>query len=118
MKILYESIKSNSTARLTINELGIELQLPPYLDSLLHTEDDDSEFFDHEDIDAVSWTQKLSFGWRLPTLAPWKSLLLHDMEVDNGDLVLSLRRPGLTPEDQELAEGLIQFLQTASVFDS
>ncbi|TDL21958.1 hypothetical protein BD410DRAFT_840090 [Rickenella mellea] len=118
MKTLYESIKSNSIARLAINELGIELQLPPYLDNLLHTEEEESDYIEHEDPDAVTWSPKLSFGWRLPSLAPWKSLLIHDMDVEDGDFLMNLRSPGMSPEDQELAEGLIQFLQSASIFDS
>ncbi|KAH9961174.1 hypothetical protein BGW80DRAFT_1360514, partial [Lactifluus volemus] len=41
MKTLYESIKSHSLAHLTIHNLPMELQLPPYLDTLLHNTDDE-----------------------------------------------------------------------------
>lgn len=118
MKTLYEAVKSNSIARLVINEVGVEVQLPPQLDRLLHVEEENPDFVEHPDPDAVSWGPELSFAWGLPTLAPWKSLLLYDMEEDENDLKMNLSRPGLSQEDQVLAEGLIQFLETVSIFDS
>ena len=51
-------------------------------------------------------------------MAPWKSLLLFDMEDQYNDLKTNLSRPGLSQEDQMLAEGLMQFLETVSIFDS
>ncbi|KAI5118724.1 hypothetical protein M0805_004522 [Coniferiporia weirii] len=118
MKTLYEAIKANTIARLVINEIGVEVQLPPQLDQLLHAEEENPDFVEHPDPDAVSWGPELSFGWGLPSLAPWKSLLLYDMDEEHNDLKMNLSRPGLTPEDQMLAEGLIQFLETVSIFDS
>ncbi|KAL5520245.1 hypothetical protein ACEPAG_9458 [Sanghuangporus baumii] len=118
MKTLYDAVKSNSIARLILNDVGIEVQLPPKLDKLLHVEEENPDFVEHPETDAVSWGPELSFGWGLPTLAPWKSLLLYDMEDDQNDLKMNLSRPGLSPEDQVLAEGLVQFLETVSIFDS
>ena len=40
IKTVYESIKAGVIARITLREFPLELQLPPYLNSLLH--DDDS----------------------------------------------------------------------------
>ena len=118
MKTLYDAVKSNTIARLILNDVGIEVQLPPQLDKLLHVEEENPDYVEHPDPDAVSWGPELSFGWGLPTLAPWKSLLLYDMEDEQNDLKMNLSRPGLSPEDQVLAEGLVQFLETVSVFDS
>lgn len=118
MKALYEAVKSNSIARLVINEVSVEVQLPPKLDQLLHAEEEHPDFVEHPDPDAVSWGPELSFGWGLPSLAPWKSLLLYDMDEEHNDLRLRLSQPGLSSEDQFLAEGLIQFLETVSMFDS
>lgn len=116
MKILYEAIKSSSMAYITIGNLPLELQLPPYLDCLLHSEDD-------SDLDAITgpdsddlqaWGDDMSFGWRLPALVPWKSLLL--LEGSDGlDPYANLRGPHVSPADKSLAEGLIKFLETASV---
>lgn len=118
MKTLYDAIKANTIARLVINEIGIEVQLPPQLDNLLHSEEDNPDYVEHEDPESVSWGPELSFGWGLPSLAPWKSLLLFNVEDQYNDLKTNLSRPGLSQEDQMLAEGLIQFLETVSIFDS
>ena len=120
MKTLFDAIKANTIARLVINDVGIEVQLPPRLDDLLRTEEDNPDYVESEDPppEGVSWGAELSFGWGLPTLAPWKSLLLFDMEDQYNDLKTNLSRPGLSQEDQMLAEGLMQFLETVSIFDS
>ena len=118
MKAIYEAIKSGSLARITIQDLTLEVQLPLHLDSLLHPEDD---------VDADIYDQGGGFDlpneWgdvtkRPPTLAPWKSLLRSDNkdEGERGyDLNMRLRSPDLPPEDRELAEQLIKFLDLASV---
>lgn len=118
MKALFEAVKANSIARLVLNDVGIEVQLPPELDRLLHAEDENPDFIERPDPDAVSWGSELSFGWGLPSLAPWKSLLLCGSVEDHNDLKLNLSRPGLSAEDHPLAEGLLQFLETVSIFDS
>ncbi|KZT07725.1 uncharacterized protein LAESUDRAFT_651009 [Laetiporus sulphureus 93-53] len=118
MKAVYEAIKSGSLARITIQDLTLEVQLPLHLDSLLHPEDD---------VDADIYDQGGGFDlpneWgdvtkRPPTLAPWKSLLRLDNENEDErgyDLNMRLRSPDLAPEDRELAEQLIKFLDLASV---
>lgn len=120
MKTLYEAVKSNSIARLIINETGIEVQLPPKLDQLLHPEEENPDFVEHIDPEAISWGPELSFGWSLPSLAPWKSLLLYDMDQEQNELPMKLdtSQPGLSSKDQVVAEGLISFLETVSIFDS
>ncbi|KAF9007606.1 nitrogen permease regulator of amino acid transport activity 3-domain-containing protein [Cyathus striatus] len=114
MKAVYEAIKLSSMAYITIHDLPLELQLPPYLGSLLHSEvENDSEFSDYaEDEEGESWGQEMSFCWRLPALVPWKSLLLLD---SHDSLYASLQGPHVSADDQNLAEGLIRFLETASV---
>ena len=116
MKLIFEAIRSKSIAYITFNNLPMELQLPPYLETLLHSEGDyDADFiyqFDEDDI--RTWGQDLSFGWRLPVLAPWKSLLLLDGDNDI-DPNITLRGPQLTAEDSTLAEELARFLDTASI---
>ncbi|KLO18243.1 hypothetical protein SCHPADRAFT_866880 [Schizopora paradoxa] len=118
IKALHDSIKSNTIARLVINNVGIEVQLPPQLDKLLHPEDDNPDYVEHAGPVEVSWGPELHFGWSLPGLAPWKSLLLFDLDEEHNELKRNLNQPGMTPKDQMLAEGLIQFLETVSIFDS
>lgn len=117
MKTLFEAIKSSTMAYITLNNIPIELQLPPYLDHLLHSEEEyELDYVDHlEDEDeAKVWGCELSFGWRLPALAPWKSLLLLDGDQAL-DPYINLRGPYVTPDERDHAEGLIRFLETASV---
>ncbi|KAH7884614.1 nitrogen permease regulator of amino acid transport activity 3-domain-containing protein [Phlebopus sp. FC_14] len=117
MKTLFEAIKSSTMACITLNDLPLELQLPPYLDHLLHSEEEfELDFLDHqEDEDEVRlWGRELSFGWRLPALAPWKSLLLLDPDQAL-DPYMNLRGPHVRPEERDHAEGLIKFLETVSV---
>jgi hypothetical protein len=66
----------------------------------------------------MGWGPELSFAWGLPTLAPWKSLLLYDLDAENNDLVQGMMRPGMNEEDQQWVERLMHFLQAVSIFDS
>ncbi|KAI0368797.1 hypothetical protein BV20DRAFT_1053766 [Pilatotrama ljubarskyi] len=119
MKTLYESIKQNTIARVTINALPLELQLPPYLDTLLHADEElePEEERDDEDGEPDAWGPEMSFAWRLPALTPWKALLrLDDDESEQGyQLLMQLRAAQLNPEERDLAEQLIRFLDLASV---
>ncbi|RDB26023.1 Nitrogen permease regulator 3 [Hypsizygus marmoreus] len=116
MKSLYEAIKASCMAYITIHNLPLEIQLPPYLDVLLHSEaENEADFVRHPDDDeAQTWGPEMSIGWKVPRLAPWKSLLLLDGH--NGlDPSMNLRGSHVNPEDRTLVEGLIRFLETASV---
>lgn len=120
MKALYEAMKSSTMAQITIHGLPLELQLPPYLDHLLHvSEEYELDFVDHqddEDGESNAWGKEKSFGWRLPALAPWKSLLLLNRpDGQELDPQMGLRGPNVSTSDRALAEGLIKFLETASV---
>ncbi|PPR02600.1 hypothetical protein CVT24_002171 [Panaeolus cyanescens] len=115
MKSLFEAIKSSSVAYITINNLPLELQVPPYLDMLLHSQEgQETAFRDPFDDESLNWGQELSLGWKLPMMAPWKSLLLldSDSEMDPHHI---LKGPHESAEDRTLAEGLLRFLETASV---
>lgn len=116
MKTLFESIKSSTVACITLNNLPLELQLPPYLDHLIHNDEYELDFLDHQDDEdeARVWGRDLSLGWRLPALAPWKSLLLLDAD-DTLDPYTNLRGPHVRPDERDHADRLIKFLETASV---
>jgi hypothetical protein len=117
MKGIFEAIKISSVAYITIHDLPLELQLPPYLDFLLHNEDENEVDFVNlpdDDDSAVTWGREMSFGWRLPTLTPWKGLLLLGDPQGLG-LAMDSRRPYLSASDRSLADGLIRFLEAASV---
>ncbi|KAG5340895.1 hypothetical protein C0989_012647 [Termitomyces sp. Mn162] len=116
MKALYEAIKTSEMAYITLHNLPLEVQLPPYLDSFLHSEGENELDFARplDDEDAQTWGQDMKLGWRLSSLKPWKSLLLLDGH--NGlDPSMNLRGSQVNPEDRTLVEGLIRFLETASV---
>ena len=118
MKTLYESIKANAIARITINDLPLELQLPPYLDALLHVDEENELEDDHEDEDdePSAWGPDISSAWRLPALTPWKALLMLDDDAEQGyQMYMQLRAAQLNPEDRMLAEQLIRFVDSASV---
>ncbi|KAF8519553.1 nitrogen permease regulator of amino acid transport activity 3-domain-containing protein [Gautieria morchelliformis] len=132
---IYTSIRANALARLTLHNISLDLQLPPFLDSLLRADpsdpggssslgwsgqgnydDDDDE---RGDDDYADWGPELSFGWKLPALTPWKSLLLLDIDsgdCDKADPLQNLNRPGLTTEERDIAEGVSRFLDSASIF--
>ncbi|KAJ6607399.1 nitrogen permease regulator of amino acid transport activity 3-domain-containing protein [Mycena sp. CBHHK59/15] len=117
MKTLYEALKTSSVAYITIHDLPLELQLPPYLDVLLHSEEDNEMEFlcPPDDDDYQVWGQELSFGYRLPSLTAWKSLLLLDDGPEGIDPYANLRRSLIGTGDRSLVEGLIKFLEIASV---
>ena len=62
---------------------------------------------------AEMWGPHMSYGWRLETLAPWKSILL--LEKDGFDPFASLRGPHVSVSDRPLVDGLIRFLEVASI---
>ena len=136
LKSVYEGIKSRSIAYISLNAIPLELQLPPHLDSLLQSEGD------YEDVDSMerpedevmqNWGPELIFGWKLPGLAPWKSLLLLDRQGELEDPLTSLRGgagggangggaggagaggAAVNAEDRALVESLVRFLETASI---
>ncbi len=116
MKTIYEAIKSSDLAYVTINYLPLQLQLPPHIDTLLHSQDDQrADFMDPYDDDSnLIWGQSMSLGWKLPTMAPWKALVLLDDDSEM-DPYTALRGPQTSAEDRTLAEGIIRFLENASV---
>lgn len=116
MKTIYQAIKTSTMAYVTINYLPLELQLPPYLDTLLHSQDDqDSDIVDpSEDDPTLTWGEHMNLGWKLPTMAPWKTLLLLDIDNEM-DPHMILSGPHQSADDRTLAEGLVRFLDTASV---
>ncbi|KAJ7591166.1 nitrogen permease regulator of amino acid transport activity 3-domain-containing protein [Mycena floridula] len=114
MKALYLAIKSQTMAYISIHSLPLELQLPPHLDMLLRSDEDEMDLWnDPVEEDSLIWGPELSFG-RKETLAPWKSLLLLDSH-DGFDPYMNLRGPYISSEDRTLVEGLIRFLESASV---
>lgn len=122
MKTLYEAIKNNAIARLTIHDFAFELQLPPHLDELLHYDDDaESDHSDYGDADESEtgdnpgWGSEMSFKWHLPALAPWKALLRLDDGDQGYEAYLNVRNPQLNAEDRDLAEKLLSFLSYASI---
>jgi nitrogen permease regulator 3-like protein len=129
MKTLYSAIKSRSMAYLSIHALPLELQLPPHLDNLLHStggtdpDDDDLQLdlfnftnpsVDRDD-DYQAWGPDFDVGWRVPALTPWKSLLLLDEQQEGFDPYTSLKGPHVSSEDRTLVEGLMRFLEHASI---
>ncbi|KAG7089698.1 hypothetical protein E1B28_011353 [Marasmius oreades] len=117
MKVLYEAIKSSSIGHISLNNVLVEIQLPPYLDTLLHNDEDLDHWAtfngsDGEDFEA--WGPEMKFGWRLPALVPWKSLLLLDTS-DGFDPLSDLQSPYVSPDDRDFADGLIKFLETVNV---
>ncbi|KAI0087299.1 nitrogen permease regulator of amino acid transport activity 3-domain-containing protein [Irpex rosettiformis] len=122
MKTAFEALKKDEIANITIREFPLELQLPPYLGALLHSDDPlevdltDRENGDDEANDgAASWGTDMSFAWRLPSLTPWKALLRLDEGEHGYELYMKLRGPQLNPEDRELAEQLLRFLEMTTV---
>jgi hypothetical protein len=116
MKSLYEAIKASHMAYITIHNLPLEIQLPPYLDMLLHTEaENELEFQGRlDDEETQNWGHDMRIGWKLPPLRPWKSLLLLDGH-SGLDPSMNLKGSHVNPDDRTLVEGLIRFLETASV---
>ena len=116
MKTIYEAIRSSSIAYATLNEIPVELQLPPYLDQLLCSqEEDDTDFIQSPDDDEVSnWGQELGYGWRLPSLVPWKSLLLL-REQELLDSYLQFSGSQFISQDRPVAESLVRFIKTVNI---
>ncbi|KAF9267630.1 hypothetical protein L218DRAFT_954822 [Marasmius fiardii PR-910] len=116
LKTLYDTIKSSSIGHISLNNVLVEIQLPPYLDILLRNDEDLDQvtFNDSDSEDFEAWGPEMKFGWRLPALVPWKSLLLLDASEDF-DPLSDLRSPHLSSDDRDHVDGLIKFLETVNV---
>ena len=112
---LYEGIRSSVIAQLTIHNTSLEVQLPPHLSCLLlHNNGENDEmddWYEPRDGQDGGWHHDWDAGWRLPALEPWKSLLL----LDSMNPLSQLRDHFINFEDRALVEGLIRFLENASV---
>lgn len=113
MKDLYQAIKTSSVAYIAVNNIPLELQLPPHLDRLLYTEEDELTYQALDEDDAAyykqTWGEELSEpGWNLPSLDPWKSLLMLDDS-------LNIESPFVDKEDMSTVEGLMRFMELADV---
>jgi len=97
--------------------VGTGNELPPYLDVLLHSEEENEPecLAAPDDDDYQVWGQEMSFGYKLPSLTAWKSLLLLDDGPEGIDPYANLRRSLISTGDRSLVEGLIKFLEIASV---
>lgn len=132
---IHTSIRSNSLARLTFNNITFDLQLPPFLDELLRADQSTLNTFysveaetlyneedEQSDRPYVTWGPELSFGWKLPAFAPWKALLLLDVELTGHtrqpDPLLNFDGAYFNSQEHEVAEGISRFLDCASVFVS
>ncbi|KAF8626403.1 hypothetical protein AX17_006570 [Amanita inopinata Kibby_2008] len=116
MRVLYEAIKLSSMAYITIHDIPMELQLPPYLDQLLHNQEEDGIDFlpSPDDDETLNWEREMNDGWRLPSLAPWKSLLLLD-GPESFEPYFHSGGTQILPQDRPLAEGLMRFLKTVNI---
>ena len=113
---MYEAIRSSTVAYITLHDIPLELQLPPYLGQLLcHQDDDEFSLLGSPDEDELSdWGQEMASGWRLPSLAPWKSLLLLcSQDVLEAQLQQSVAQ--LLPQDRLVAESLVRFVKTVNI---
>ncbi|KZT29711.1 hypothetical protein NEOLEDRAFT_1055266 [Neolentinus lepideus HHB14362 ss-1] len=117
MRAVFEAIKSSSIAQITIDSIPLELQLPPYLDRLLHSQEEaDLDYIDRDDEEVEgSWGKDMSFAWRLPSLSPWKALLLLGEDNPGLDFYGNLRGPHQSSEERKLAQSLMKFLDLASI---
>jgi hypothetical protein len=116
MKTIYEAIKSSSIAYITLHDIPLELQLPPHLDQLLRNPEEEAiDFIQSPDDDETSnWGQELGHGWQLPSLTPWKSLLLlRGQELL--DSYIQFSGSHLISQDRLVAESLIRFIKTVNV---
>lgn len=107
-----------------INDIPVSVQLPPEHQSLLKFDadetspeadrrPDDLELADEDHEDSEGRVEdELRFGWRIPPLRPWKSVLI----LDGPSSPDPLPTPGSKPEDKmnDPVGSLDKFLAIAS----
>jgi hypothetical protein len=88
IQTVFGAITTSSMAHITIGEIPLIVQLPLNHVSLLRNDEDidvdDLDFVpdvlnpDIDDDPSGAWEDELQFGWKMPPLKPWKTLLLAD----------------------------------------
>lgn len=109
IKRTYEAIKNKDLVDVTIGEIHVQVQLPPYLDALLH-DPEDVDYPSEDDDDESNWGAE-SLGWRLPPFTPWKSLLLMK-DGSELEIIEDLGQSG-TFEGEIKSEEMLEFLDHA-----
>lgn len=129
LRTAYEAVVSSSICQVMINTVPVNIQLPPGHLNLLKVDNVDSsgalmssevleELEDTEDDDEEGAEEKLEdelrFGWKVPPLRPWKTVVLLDNAMRLSDIVVAGRRvtsgnPMLNP-----VEALPRFMAAAS----
>ncbi|KZW02919.1 hypothetical protein EXIGLDRAFT_377196 [Exidia glandulosa HHB12029] len=112
IKKTYEAIKSKDLVDVAIGEMHVQVQLPPYLDALLHDPEDVDYPSDEED--ESNWGVD-SLGWRLPPFTLWKSLLLMK-DLSELEIIEDLGQSGLFEGDiksEVKSEEMLEFLDHA-----
>lgn len=105
----FNAIKNKELVDVVVGDIHVQIQLPPYLDALLHDPDDID--YPSDDEEENNWGAE-SVGWRLPPFTPWKSLLLmkDDSELE---IIEDLGQSG-TFEGDIKSEEMLEFLDHTS----
>ncbi|KAM6504449.1 Nitrogen Permease regulator of amino acid transport activity 3 domain containing protein [Amanita muscaria] len=116
MKAVYEATRSSAIAYVTLHDIPLELQFPPHLNQLLYNQDDvDASLSESPDDEGLnSWGPEMSDGWKLPSLTPWRSLLLL-CEQQRLEMYLQQSATRLLPQDHPIAESLIKFMKIVNI---
>ncbi|EJD48963.1 hypothetical protein AURDEDRAFT_112702 [Auricularia subglabra TFB-10046 SS5] len=105
----FDAIKNKALVDVVVGDIHVQIQLPPFLDALLHDPDDID--YPSDDEDDNTWGAE-SIGWRLPPFTRWKSLLLmkDDSELE---IIEDLGQSG-TFEGDIKSEEMLEFLDHTS----
>ncbi|KAG8960226.1 hypothetical protein FRC03_006882 [Tulasnella sp. 419] len=98
IRTVYEAITNDSIANVLINDIPVHIQLPPNHNAQLCDDfenDEDQEYLtqllldetEQDEHDAEGrWYDEIQYGWRLPPLLPWKTIIL----TNNDDPIAGL----------------------------
>ncbi|KAF9520657.1 hypothetical protein BS47DRAFT_650292 [Hydnum rufescens UP504] len=127
IRAAYEAVVTSSIAQVMINTIPVNVQLPPGHLNLLKVDQQpeiaediltrhDSWGWDHGDDDDdadARLEDELRFGWKMPPLRPWKSVLILD-QANPADIVHPPRKPDTPGRSMDPTEALARFLSIAS----
>lgn len=129
IKDVFEAISTDQIAQVAINDIPVQVQLPPNHANYFNTDAEELEEiqaltqfelennglgFEDDDVQG-QWLDEVHYGWKIPPLVPWKAILMLDNDGNDPVESIWIGNPNSqSEEDLNSKEVLRKFVEIAS----